>query len=231
MVQSVLLAMLLIVCGNVGILLMARTVTRMGEISIRTALGASRARIVTQLFTEALVLAVVATGLGLLAAEATAQWLMRAKLGPGGLPSWFDVGLRADTVLVALSLSVVAATVAGVLPALRATGRGVQANLQQSAGRASVRFGFGTSLLIVAEVVLSVGFLALGGTMVRSVLQDPGGKLGLEPGRYLRADLSVKSMAAPLDPASATRVRSRAGEAGLSRRSSAASPRTGRCGP
>jgi predicted permease len=203
MMQSVLLAMLLIVCGNVGILLMARTVTRMGEISIRTALGASRARIVTQLFTEALVLAVVATGLGLLATEATAQWLMRAKLGPAGLPFWFDMGLRADTVLVALGLSVVAATVAGVLPALRATGRGVQANLQKSAGRTSVRFGFATSLLIVAEVVLSVGFLALGGTMVRSVLQDPAGELGLEPGRYLRADLSVTSTAAPRDPASA----------------------------
>lgn len=190
--QFVLLAMLLIVCGNVGILLMARTVTRMGEISIRTALGASRGRIVTQLFTEALVLAVVATGLGLLAAEVMARWLMRTKLAPAGLPVWFNVGLRADTVLVALGLSVVAATVAGVLPALRATGRGVQANLQRAAGRTSVRFGFGTSLLIVAEVVLSVGFLAIGGTMMRSLLQDPAGTLGLEPGRYLRARLSAE---------------------------------------
>jgi hypothetical protein len=68
----------------------------------------------------------------------------------------------------------------------------------------SVRFGFGTSLLIVTEVVLSVGFLALGGAMVRSVLQEPApGKLGLEPGRYLRADLSVTSTVAQLDPASA----------------------------
>lgn len=203
MVQSLLLAMLLIVCGNVGILLMARTVTRMGEISIRTALGASRARIVTQLFIEALVLALVATGLGLLALEGLARWLMSGKFGLVDVPVWFDVGLRADTVLVALGLAVAAAGVASVLPALRATSRGVQANLQQSAGRGSVRFGFGTSLLIVAEVVLSVGFLALGGTMVRSVLHDPAGELGLEPGRYLRADLSVKSTAAPLDPASA----------------------------
>lgn len=196
-VQFVLLAMLLIVCGNVGILLMARTVTRMGEISIRTALGASRARIVTQLFTEALVLALVATGLGLLVAEVMAQWLMRTKLAPAGLPFWFDVGLRTDTVLVALGLSVVAATVAGVLPALRATGKGVQANLQQAAGRTSVRFGFGTSLLIVAEVVLSIGFLAIGGTMMRSLLQDPSGSLGLEPGRYLRAEVSAGLPEAP----------------------------------
>jgi putative ABC transport system permease protein len=98
---------------------------------------------------------------------------------------------------------VVAAGVAGVLPALRATGRGVQANLQQSAGRGSVRFGLGTSLLIVAEVVLSVGFLATGGMMVRTVLQGPAGTLGLDSDRYLRADLIVNETAAPLDSASA----------------------------
>jgi hypothetical protein len=108
MMQALMLALLLIVCGNVGILLMARTVTRMGEMSIRTALGASRARIVTQLFIEALVLALVATGLGLLALEGLARWLMSVKFGSVGVPFWFDIGLRADTVLVALGLSVVA---------------------------------------------------------------------------------------------------------------------------
>jgi predicted permease len=193
LVQSVILALLLIVCGNVGTLLLARTATRMGELSIRTALGASRTRIVTQLFIEALVLALVATGVGLILAEATAQWLTRNKFSPFGvLPYWVDFGLRPNTVLVALALSVVAATVAGVLPAFRATSRGVQANLQHSAAaRGSVQFGLGSSLLIVSEIVLSVGFLALGGALVRSAFQDSTGRLGLEPDRYLRADLRV----------------------------------------
>jgi predicted permease len=201
LMQSVMLALLLIVCGNVGTLLLARTTTRMGELSIRTALGASRTRIMTQLFIEALVLALVATGLGLIAFEAAAQWLMRNKFAPFGIPYWVDVGLRTDTVLVALGLSVLAAAVAGVLPGFRATSRGVQANLQHSAsGRGSVRFGLGSSLLIVSEVVLSVGFLTLGGVMVRNVFQDSTGKLGLEPDRYLRADLRVPGTDAARQP-------------------------------
>ncbi|MGH7578415.1 MAG: ABC transporter permease, partial [Longimicrobiales bacterium] len=195
LMQSVMLALLLIVCGNVGILILARTATRMGELSIRTALGASRTRIVTQLFTEALVLALVATGLGLIAAEATAQWLMRTTAPFAVLPWWMDLGLSTNTVLAALALSVLAAVVAGVLPAVRATSRGVQANLQHAtAGRGSVRFGLGSSLLIVSEVVLSVGFLAVGGVMVRNVFQDSTGRLGLEPDRYLRAELRVPGM-------------------------------------
>ncbi|MGH7576203.1 MAG: ABC transporter permease, partial [Longimicrobiales bacterium] len=202
MVQSVMLVFLLIVCGNVGTLLLARTATRMGELSIRTALGASRTWIVTQLFIEAFVLALVATGLGLIAAEAIAQWLMHNKLFAAfGLPSWVDLGLRTDTVLAALALSVLAAAVAGVFPALRATGRGVQANLQHSAaGRGSVRFGLGSSLLIVSEIVLSVGFLTVAGVMVRNVFQDSTGKLGLEPDRYLRAELRVPGMDAARQP-------------------------------
>ena len=191
LLQSVMLALLLIVCGNVGTLILARTATRMGELSIRTALGASRTRIVTQLFIEALVLALVAAGLGLILAEATAQWLMKKLASSGVLPYWMDLGLSANTVLVALALAALAAVVAGVLPAFRATSRGVQANLQRTAaGKGSVRFGMGSSLLIVSEVVLSVGFLAMGGALVRSLLRDSTG-LGLDPGRYLRVDLQV----------------------------------------
>ena len=192
MMQAVMLALLLIVCGNVGTLILARTATRLGELSIRTALGASRTRIVTQLFIEALVLALVATGLGLIAAEMTAQWLMR-KIGPSGvLPYWMDLGLRLETVLVALGVAALAAVVAGVLPAFRATSKRVQANIQQTAsGKGSVRFGFGSSLLIVSEVVLSVGFLAMGGALVRSVFDDADGQTGLQAQHYLRADVHV----------------------------------------
>ena len=201
LVQSIMLALLLIVCGNVGTLLLARTATRIGELSIRTALGASRIRIVTQLFIEALVLALVATGVGLIAAEFTAHWLLRNKLAPLGVPYWVDLGLRPSTVLAALALSVVTAAVAGVIPAFRATGRSVQANLQQSAaGKGSVSFGLGSSLLIVSEVVLSVGFLAMGGALVRSVFQGSSDRLGLDPERYLRAAVHVPWMDAAPQP-------------------------------
>ncbi|MEZ4426024.1 MAG: ABC transporter permease [Gemmatimonadota bacterium] len=199
--QSTMLLLLLILCGNVGTLLLARNTTRMGELAIRTALGASRARIVIQLFIEALVLALVATGLGLIAAEAAIQWVFGNELAPLGVPYWLDPGLRTDTVLLALTLSVLAAVVAGVLPAFRATGRDVHATLQHwAAGRASVRFGLGSSLLIVSEIVLSVGFITLAGAMVRNVLHDSTAALGLEPDRYLRADVRVPANDATPDP-------------------------------
>jgi putative ABC transport system permease protein len=105
---------------------------------------------------------------------------------------------------------VLAAAVAGVIPAFRATRRSVQANLQQSAGKASVRFGLGSSLLIVSEVVLSVGFLAMGGVLVRSVFQDTTGKLGIEPSRYLRVDLHVPWTDAALQTEAADREAFRA---------------------
>ena len=100
---SIMMMLLMIVCGNVGLLILARTATRTGEIAIRTALGASRGRIVTQLFIEALVLAVVSTGLGLVASEVTARWLMSTN-GPFELlPYWMDLTLGPRIVGVALA--------------------------------------------------------------------------------------------------------------------------------
>ena len=190
--QSIMFVFLLIVCGNVGTLMLARAAMRTGEISIRTALGASRARIIAQLFIEALVLAVVATGAGLLLAEATARWLMNL-IGPfESLPYWMDFTLRADTIILAFALAVLSAVVAGVLPAFKATQRGVHANLQRAAaGGSTIRFGFGSTLLIVGEVVLSVGFLAMGGALVRSAFVDTENLLGFEPQRFLRASVDV----------------------------------------
>lgn len=191
--QALIGALLLIVCGNVGILLLARTATRRAELSIRTALGASRARIVAQLFTEALVLALLATGLGLLAAEGVARALMRViRTTLSGLPYWMDLGLDAGIVLTALGLAAFCAVVAGVTPALRVTGGHVQSNLQRLAtGTSSLHFGTASTLLIVAEVVLSVGFLAMGGTLVRSAFQDRDGRLGFEPEHYFQATLRL----------------------------------------
>lgn len=196
--QSIMLALLFLVCGNVGTLLLARTATRTGEITIRTALGASRGRIIAQLFVEALVLAVASTGLGLLFAEGVVRWLMRIIAPFGVVPVWADFTPGPFVVVVALGLAVLSAVVAGVLPALRAMGRSVQANLQRTAaGGSTMRFGWGSTVLIVSEVVLSVGFLAIGGTMVRSYFQDVEGRLGFQPERYMTAGVRVPW----LDPA------------------------------
>ncbi|NNM33953.1 MAG: FtsX-like permease family protein [Gemmatimonadetes bacterium] len=204
LVQTLLIAMLLIVCGNVGVLVLARAATRTAEMSVRTALGASRSRIVVQIFVEALVLALVATGAGLTMGEALARWLMGLATSPAvsGIPFWMDMTLTADIVLLALGLAVGCAVVAGVIPALKATRKGVQSNLQRSATGSTMRFGWGSTSLIVSEVVLAVGFLAMGGTLVRSAFQEKDGLLGLDPARFLYAEVVQTGTPAPSqDPA------------------------------
>ena len=132
--------LLMIVCGNVSIMILARTATRSGEIAVRTALGASRVRIVSQLFVEALVLALVATGLGLFVGDRSGRQMQT--LLDGEFPYWMDLGLSLRSALLALGLGVFCAGVASIIPALKATGRDIQSNLQRSAGRGSaIRFG------------------------------------------------------------------------------------------
>ena len=191
LIKSILMALLLIVCGNVGTLVLARTATRTGEISIRTALGATRTRVVTQIFIEALVLSLVATSIGLALGEGVARWLRQAATQSGDIPFWMDMGLSGEIVLIAFGLSALCTIVTGVIPALKATRTGVHSNLQRAASGSTMRFGWGSTTLIVSEVVLAVGFLAMGGTLVRSAFQDTAGLLGLDPERFLFAEVGL----------------------------------------
>ena len=191
-IQTLIFALLLVVCGNVGTLILARTAARSAEITIRSALGASRARINTQLFVEALVLAVTAAGLGLLAANTLAGLLMQALAPYETLPYWVDLTLTPRIVAIALGLAALCAVVAGVLPALSATRHAIQENLQRAASRGgTVRFGLGSTLLIVSQIVLSVGFLAIGATLLRTTLLHQGVDMGFDPAHYVVGTLNV----------------------------------------
>jgi predicted permease len=180
--------LLALACANVGILILARAATRSVELAIRTALGASRARIVCQLFIESLALAVVAAGVGLLMLQAASR-------GPdellAALPFWVDFDVSLETTGLAMSLAIVSAVIAGVLPALKATSTGVQASIQQaSSGRSGIRFGKGYSALIVGEVAIAVWFLTLGWSLLPSAVAEPGG-LGIQPDQYLSAAVRI----------------------------------------
>jgi putative ABC transport system permease protein len=156
--------LLLGVCGaNVATLVFARTVTREGEISVRSALGASRGRIVAQLFAEALVLASIAAALGLAAAQFGLEWIKAAIVGGQNVaaPFWWTDRLSPSTVLYTTGLTLVTATIVGVVPALRATGPAVQARLKHAAaGDSGLRFGGLWTSVIVTQVALTVLFLA-----------------------------------------------------------------------
>jgi putative ABC transport system permease protein len=151
------LLVLMIACLTVGTLVYARTATREGEIAVRSALGATRARIIGQLFVEALVLASVAAAVGLLAADRTMRWgIEGAFADERGAPFWMTPGLELTTILYASGLAVVSAAMLSLLPALKATGARVQSRLANlgTAG-ATLRFGRVWTTAMIAQVALT----------------------------------------------------------------------------
>ena len=158
-VQALMFVLLLVACGNVAMLVFARTATRLRELAIRTALGASRARIVSQIFVETLLLAVIAAGVGVLVFDWALDRVNVAGLaGESALPYWLSLDLTRETALSALAFAVVSATVAGVMPAVVITGRGISQNIR---GGSRVRFGRLTGALVVADIAVSVAAVGL----------------------------------------------------------------------
>ena len=149
-------ALSLLVAINLAVLLYARTITRLGEIAVRTALGASRGRILSQLFVEALVLTTLGAAAGLMISRAA---LRKAEAMAGVMPFWVQYELTPSTVLYAFVLAVGAALIMGVLPGLKATGGRLSANLQELNGRTGTRLGGMWSTLIVAQVAVAVAIL------------------------------------------------------------------------
>jgi len=157
-------ALMVIVCSTVALLLFARAATRETEILVRSALGASRRRIVAQLFAEALVLAGVATVVGLAAAQLTLTIWGKPYLEMAWgaqLPFWIDFTLSPTAIGYALALAVIGAVVAGVMPARKIT-RGLGNRLRAgTAGGGGVSFGGVWTAVIVVQVALTVMFPAV----------------------------------------------------------------------
>ncbi len=155
--------LLILICGNVGLLLFARAASREADLVVRTALGASRGRIVAQMFAEALVLGSVAAVVGVAAADvALRTWgVVFLETNLGRLPFWFDLRLSPRAFAVATVLTVAGAAVAGIMPAMKIT-RGMGHRLKQTnAGSGGLPFGGVWTVVIVAQVAATVMFPAL----------------------------------------------------------------------
>ena len=170
---------LLALCGaNIATLVFARTATRDVEISVRTALGASRARIAGQLFAEALVLSSLAAIVGLAVGSFALKWVKGVvNVGMGQLMFWWNDRLEPETFLYAAALAVFAALIIGVTPALKATNARVQDRLKQSTGATSggLKFGGVWTAVIVTQVAVTVMFLAVVGMLGWSTYVTKGG--------------------------------------------------------
>ena len=162
LIQTLIVLVLVLVSVNVAILVYARTATRQGEIAVRTALGASRRRIVSQLFLEALALASVSALVAIVLLSVGLRQLEAGLLQiTAGLPFWLHFGLSPAALGFIVVLTVLAAAIVGIVPALKATGRRVQARLQGlSAGSGSrMQMGRLWTVLIVAQVAVAVTIL------------------------------------------------------------------------
>jgi predicted permease len=186
-VQVLSLVLLLVACANVAMLVFARTATRFREMAIRTALGASRARIVSQIFVETLVVAVVAAGVGVLSIGWGLRHLNLAAIaGESALPYWLSLDVTGGDLVRALLFAAISATVAGVVPAIWITGKAVHKHMR---GKSGVRFGGLTGALVAADVAVSVaaiGFaLAIGD---RATVGESDQFAGIPAAEYLAVE-------------------------------------------
>jgi putative ABC transport system permease protein len=177
-IQLLLSALLVVVAVNLAILFYARTVTRLGEIAVRTALGASRARILAQLFFEALVLSVMSAAIGVALADTALAWIRSTVRTGEMVPFWIPFELSWPAVIYAFVLAVLAAVIVGVIPGLKTTGGGLEAHLRALTGGAGLRVGPMWTTLIVSQVAVAIAILPMAlyivSEVVRMEMSDTG---------------------------------------------------------
>jgi putative ABC transport system permease protein len=180
---------LLIACGNVANLLLARGEARSKEIAIRAAIGAGRGRIARQLLTESMVLAVIAATVGVALAWALVRVLLAG--APPGIPRLDQTRIDWVVLLFALGLAAMSSLIFGFAPALRASRQDLQAILKEggravSSSRDRVRNG-----LVITQVALALTLLVGAGLLIRSALWLDRVQPGFDPRGVLMARVAL----------------------------------------
>jgi putative ABC transport system permease protein len=183
---------LLIACGNVANLLLARGGIRAREIALRAAIGAGRGRIVRQLLTETLVLALVGSSLGVVVAWLAVPALVASS--PEGVPRLEQA--RVDGVVFAFGLgaALFSALVAGLVPALRAARTDLRSTLNEGGRTGTSGHDRVRTVLVAAEVALAIVLLVGAGLLVRSALYLQRIDPGFDPRGLLSARLTLPAV-------------------------------------
>ena len=182
---------LLIACVNAANLSLVRAEARQREMAVRLALGGNRGGIVRALLTESLVLSVVGSTLGVLAAAAALPLLIR--LAPASIPRLEEVGIDGLVLAVAAALSVVSALIFGLVPALRYT-RPVMLGALRHGGRSATDHpsrNRGRNMLVATQTAMAMVLLVSSGLLARSFMRLMDAELGFETKNLLTAQIAL----------------------------------------
>ena len=182
---------LLIACANVANLLLARATQREKEVAIRTALGASRGRIVRQLLTESILLSLAGGALGLALAALSLDSLLH--LAVASVPRAEGIGLDPTVLAFTAGLAILTGILFGLAPAFQSSRLDIRDQLNQS-GRGSSSGGHHQrlrSVLVVAEVAISMVLLIGAGLLIRSFARLQAVEPGFHPDHILLADVPI----------------------------------------
>jgi putative ABC transport system permease protein len=181
---------LLIACANIANLLLARASSRQKEIAVRAALGASRRRLISQFLTESLLLAVMGGVLGLLIALWGSDALIA--LSPGNIPRLQEAGMDGRVLGFTLLLALLTTLIFGLAPAWQASKPDLNEVLKEEGRGASSGSGRSLrSLLVVAEVAVSVVLLVGAGLMIKSFIQLQSVNAGFDPHNLLTMEVTL----------------------------------------
>ena len=188
MLMVIVALVLLIACANVGNLLLSRAAARQAEISLRQALGASRWRLVRQLLTESLLLAIIGAVAGIL----VAQWGVSLLVNRLAATSPLDVRPDASVLLFTLGISLLSGVLFGIAPALRASKVDLTTALKEKTARGrKSRFNLG-SALVVAQVAVSLVLLVGAGLFARSLIKLQQEDLGFNRDNVLLVSVDTR---------------------------------------
>ena len=191
---------LLIACANVANLILARSAGRQKEIAIRAAIGAGRGRVVRQLLTESVVLALA----GGMAGLAIARWGTQAVVAavPGGLPRMENIGMDGWVLAFTLGVSLLTGIVFGLAPALQTSVTGLHETLKEGSRGSSAGHRRLRSLLVATEVAGALVLLAGAGLMLRTIRTLGGINPGFDPGHVLTFSVGLS----PANTSSSDRI-------------------------